>query len=89
MGPEKEQSPQCTPVNQPWMYRQQKRNTLRIRKSFTIALVIACATQNIKGNAANHVKMKLKGSGNCTDQKNAFISHNKLLDGTNALLYNE
>ena len=36
----------------------------KIKKSFTMALVIACATQNIRGSAANHVKMKLKGSGN-------------------------
>jgi hypothetical protein len=36
-----------------------KENTFKIRKSFTMALVIDCATQNIKGSAANHVKMKL------------------------------
>jgi hypothetical protein len=44
-----------------------RENTFKIRKSFTMTLVIACATQNIKGSAANHVKMKLKGSGNCVN----------------------
>jgi len=47
----------------------------KIRKSFTITLVIACAIQNIKGSAANHVKMKLKGSGNCVNQKNAVTTN--------------
>jgi hypothetical protein len=47
------------------MLHDKNENTFKIRKSFTMALVIAWAIQNIKGNAANHVKMKLKGSGNC------------------------
>jgi len=55
-----------------------KEDTFKIRKSFTITLVIACAIQNIKGSAANHVKMKLKGSGNCANQKNA-VRNNKIL----------
>jgi hypothetical protein len=42
-----------------------------------MALVIAWAIQNIKGNAANHVKMKLKGSGNCINQKNV-VTNNKI-----------
>lgn len=42
-----------------------KNNTLRIKKSFTMALVIDCAMNNIRGKAANHVKMKPKGSGSC------------------------
>lgn len=42
-----------------------------------MALVIAWAIQNIKGSAANHVKMKLKGSGNCINQKNV-VTNNKV-----------
>lgn len=30
-----------------------------------MAFVIACDNTNISGKAANHVKMKPKGSGNC------------------------
>jgi hypothetical protein len=30
-----------------------------------MALVTNCAVTNISGKAANHVKMKPKGSGNC------------------------
>jgi hypothetical protein len=30
-----------------------------------MALVTDCAVTNISGKAANHVKMKPKGSGNC------------------------
>jgi hypothetical protein len=40
-----------------------------------MTLVNACATQNIKGSAANHVKMKLKGSGNCINKKNAVTNN--------------
>lgn len=54
-----------------------KKNTFKIRKSFTMALVIACASQNIKGSAANHVKMKLKGSGNCRKSENT-VKNNKV-----------
>ena len=60
-----------------------KEDTFKIRKSFTITLVIACAIQNIKGSAANHVKMKLKGSGNCVNQKNAVTTNKNPWVNTN------
>lgn len=41
-----------------------------------MALVIACATQNIRDSAANQVKMKLKGSGNCTFIKSELAYYN-------------
>ena len=42
-----------------------RRFTFKIKKSFTMALVNNWDNQNRRGKAANHVKMKLKGSGNC------------------------
>ena len=36
---------------------------LKIKKSFTKKFVIDRANHNMSGNAANHVKMKLNGSG--------------------------
>ena len=39
---------------------------------------MACDNHSIAGNAANHVKMKLKGSGSCIEikQKNRLININ-------------
>lgn len=51
-------------IQNSWYLRAQW-STFKMRKSFKMAFVIACANQNISGKAANHVKMKLKGSGNC------------------------
>lgn len=39
--------------------------TFRMRKSLTMAFVSVRANQTMNGTAANHVKMKLNGSGNC------------------------
>jgi len=39
--------------------------TFKIKKSFTITFVSERASQTRRGTAANHVKMKLNGSGSC------------------------
>jgi hypothetical protein len=40
-----------------------------------MALVSACAKNNISGRAANHVKMKPKGSGSCTIQEDGKVNN--------------
>jgi hypothetical protein len=47
---------------------------LRIKKSWTIALVNDCAKNNIRGKAANHVKMNPKGSGSCIIEEDAELA---------------
>lgn len=47
-------------------FRNDKKDpTFKIKKSFTMKFVIDRASHNMSGKAANHVKMKLKGSGSC------------------------
>ena len=53
-------------------------STFRIRKSFTMAFVTNCADNNIPGKAANHVKMKPKGSGNCMGQEERKVNQKKI-----------
>jgi hypothetical protein len=42
-----------------------KYSTFKIKKSFTITFVSERASQTRRGTAANHVNMKLNGSGSC------------------------
>jgi len=58
---------------------------LRIRKSWTIALVNNCAKNNIRGKAANHVKMNPKGSGSCIIQEECRVNRRRMWTLTNDL----
>lgn len=42
--------------------------TFKMRKSLTMAFVSDWANQTMSGTAANQVKMKLNGSGNCKNE---------------------
>ena len=43
-----------------------------------MAFVTNCADNNIPGKAANHVKMKPKGSGNCMGQEERKVNQKKI-----------
>lgn len=51
-----------------------KNVTTKIRKSFTMKLVMVNDNHRMNGKAANHVKRKLKGSGSCKDNIFELIS---------------
>jgi len=52
-----------------------KYSTFKIKKSFTITFVSDRASQTMRGTAANHVKMKLNGSGSCNSTEGDFETY--------------
>jgi hypothetical protein len=48
--------------------------TFRIKKSLIMVLVNDHAKNSIRGKAANHVKMKPKGSGSCNVQEEGKVN---------------
>lgn len=57
-------------------------STFKIKKSLTIAFVKDWDNQTMRGTAANHVKMKLNGSGSCM-RKTITKSMNEKENGYN------
>lgn len=76
-GPFKNLNNQCmqaVAVQYNLQHRVKKIHTFKITKSFIMALVSDRARYTMRGTAANQVKMKLKGSGSCTQQSKILTS---------------